>query len=245
MTDVQTTITDAIRSIRGDWADLTAVYVAGGNVTGGANTQQLPGGTARLNLIADAHTLVTQYVALVLDERDLAGNTGLGTVDRLNYLETHAEWLAGHEVGADCANELADLASRIRSLVAPSGIRRIPIGACPVDDCGGVVRALLLKDGQDHDPDLYCDIEREHSWTRERYAHLARMLGTDGPDRLTVDEFVEFIAARFRRQLNTATVRTWIHRHPLSMGWDAPTKTVDRIEATKHYLERRSARAAA
>lgn len=249
MTDVLTRIEDALASIISDWPDLTQVTVTSGIVAGGGNETQLPGGTQRLTLIAEAHTLVTQWTLLVLDERDLAGRVGDDTPDRADYLLEHADWLAGHDAGPDAATELTALAARIRSLVAPSGVRRIPIGACPGVDCPGVVHATL-RDGEsvatagNQLPDLVCDLDRDHAWPEPQYRHLARMLGCDGPERLTAREMAEHLSQRFRRDVPVATVRTWIHRHPITVGWDADTGTVDRVRTTAHYLDTRTRRAA-
>lgn len=237
-------IEDSLAAIISDWPDLENVSIGGGNVTGGGNDQQLPGGTQRLHLIADANTLVTTYCLLVMDEADLTGgNVGADVPDRADFLLVHAEFLAGHELADEVSRELRDLAGQIRSLVAPSGVRRLPIGACPVLDCGGSVYALLKDSDGSIMPDLTCDLNAEHVWSEGQYHRLAALLGCDGPARMGVSDLGAYLLARFKRDVPAQTIRSWIRRSPVTIGWDPATGTVDRVKAVSHYLDRRAARA--
>lgn len=234
----------ALAAITTDLPALERVEVTGGNVTGGASTTQLPGGTTRMSLLADTLALLTSLCLLVLDERRLDGTTvGDGADERARFLVLHAGWLAGHDTAADTAAELDDLARRIHALVAPSGVRRIPVGACPLD-CAGVVFAAL--DG-DRDPDLVCDVRpRDHVWGRSHYELLARMLGTDAPERMTPTQLAAWLTVRFRRRVTEGMVTGWIRRasprerEALAADQDG---SVMRVPLTELYLARRSERA--
>lgn len=244
MSDTEGNLRQALVSIIGDWPDLENINVSGGNVTGGANENQLPGGTQRMSLVTEVATLAMQWTLMRLDEWDREEGTLRAedsTPGRLGFLLKHSEWMASHPIVHE-AEEFVRLSHEVRSLVAPSGIRRVPVGACPVQDCGGSVFAAMRDGGDGTLPDLTCDLDREHLWPEPHYQRLAAMLGCDGPERLTVAEFIEYVDGRYKRELPPQTVRSWIRRHPAVVGWDG--ETLDRIKAVAHYLDKRMSRAA-
>lgn len=239
---VQMKLEAALMALITDWPDLLNTEAAGGSVKGGAETNRLPGGTGAISLVAEGHAIITSWCMAVIDGRDLTGATvGTDTEDRADFLLTHAAWLASE--APDAEEELSDLSGRVRALVAPSGVRRVPIGACPALDCGGAVFAAF--DGKQQWPDLTCDLDTEHSWPEPHYRRLASLLGCDGPDRMSVDDFITHVAEKFGREVNRATVRVWIHRHPDELKWDRAEQTLDRLKAVSFWLERRAARAGA
>jgi len=67
------------------------------------------------------------------------------------FLETHAQWMSGHEAADDCESELADLAQRVKAIAEPRKRDWIYLGDCPfvVEDwfCSGSVRVPIGSDG--------------------------------------------------------------------------------------------------
>lgn len=244
-------IAASIDSLAADWPALT-IPTSAGTPTSAGRTDALPGGTTRLDLMYETHRLLMSWTLLVLDEkfapheRALLDPLGTDAPAWLGFLRRHGDWIAGHWAGRDAADELAQAAAQVGAAVAPSGVRHIPVGACPVLDCAGVVHATL-GDRDDGDlPDLVCDWDTRHTWTPSQYGVLARLLGTDGPARLTPTAAAVWLSDRFRRPITEGMVTGWIRRAPGdTLSLDVRDGTVDRVAITQvaitcTYLARRA-----
>lgn len=149
---------------------------------------------------------------LIIEERDLSAGprTGhapscpRGCTDRhpatgpqiARWLALHADWLAAHPAGDDCAEELHRHARRVRAIALGHRSRRFQIGRCPqvdVDEdglaatCVGTLWALVRQE-DDMLPDrVVCDTDDEHVWSPSQWPALGRRLGNlhpEGMDRL-------------------------------------------------------------
>lgn len=252
--DHQQALHAALASLVADWPVLQLAPTGQRHGSGSAETS-LPGGTDRLVLLVEGTGLLSQWVLLVLEERFADHERGqvkpMGddVLAWLGFLQRHTPWLGEHDAGAEAATELAELARGVRALVAPSGTRRIPIGACPRDDCTGVVHATLSDDGEGA-PDCVCDLEpRDHRWGEVHYGLLAQLLGTpEAPKRGTPTQLAHWLSEQFRRPITEGMVTGWIRRatdkerEALAVDEDG---AVDRVQLTMLYLARRSRAAAA
>lgn len=211
---------------------------------GPASVPSLPGGTERLSALAAVHVDVTFWVLAVLEGRELAGRVGDSTLERVRYLLVHAEWL-GERIGVDDTEVLVKHASRVRSLAALGGVRRIPIGACPVLDCeAGVVFAAIAEGGASSTapPDLVCDVDSTHRWDEDGYARLAGMLGHGAPKRMTCSAWTAWARGRGERVIEQQ-VWWWIRSKPVTIGWNG--ETLDRVRTMEHWIEIRASKATA
>jgi hypothetical protein len=251
------TISASLSSITADWPTLLADMAAAtygssaptiGSATGG---EKLPGGTAAMSLLADARLLLATWCHVVLDERSEHYNLGSAHLDATDvtamarWLAPHAQWLEAHPAGLEAETELDDLAHQVRALVAPSGVRRPVIGACPIDECAGVIRGHVdERDTTDEARDLACDVDGDHRWDQSRWRLLGAMLGhihSGEPEWMSDEDLAEWLSRRFRRSIKPNTVRQWAVRHPLSIR--AHEGKYDRIAVTDWYIERQVARA--
>lgn len=90
------------------------------------------------------------------------------------YLALHANWLADHEAGQECAEELAALAHGWAWRVCyPTGTRVVPLGRpCPCEGCDGTLRAILRPEGDRLDSEVVCTGNDPHRWPTERWTAL-------------------------------------------------------------------------
>lgn len=105
------------------------------------------------------------------------------------WLLRHVDWIAATLPAAEeCPPVIWGLASRARSLLAPSGARRIEIGPCreTVDGeaCGGTLYATVRKEDDPRPSVIYCGgacgLEMgAESWRRfgQTYLQGERMAG--------------------------------------------------------------------
>lgn len=158
---------------------------------------------AALNAREAAWRDLRSWCQLVMEERALTvGPRTTDGPDLALFLARHADWLARHEAGRDCADELHRHARTLRDLATGSYTRRFPVGACPepvIDDtgvevgrCPGSLFALLRREDAREAllPRMVtCDVDRDHVWSPSQWHALGKRLGValspDGMERLT------------------------------------------------------------
>lgn len=98
------------------------------------------------------------------------------------FLSAHAEWLAGHEAGADAIVELGRLAAMLEQVAKQSRPARVRVGACPEVDCIGELVALVRQRDSLLPSTVRCDVDRDHAWEPHDWLALGRRLhGEDAP----------------------------------------------------------------
>lgn len=120
------------------------------------------------------HTLVS-WVRLVADERSVALPVDrVGALGR--FVQAHSRWLGAQDYAGECSDEFAGLVSAARRLMQPSGTRIIPVGPCPMQDCGGELRALMRTERSLVPSSVTCDLDTGHEWTSADWMALARSM---------------------------------------------------------------------
>lgn len=99
------------------------------------------------------------------------------TMDLARYIQDHSRWLAGTDYAGAASDEFATLVSAARRFMQPSGTRVIPVGPCPMQDCGGTLRALMRTERSLMPSSVTCDAEAGHEWTSADWMALARSMG--------------------------------------------------------------------
>lgn len=243
--DLRVQLRADLRSIATDWpALLDAMYLPTrppGAITDGDIA--LPGGTDRLDIAAATTHLLAYWAWATKDTHacPLARMDARDVPTVAAWLAEHTDYLLAHGAeSADLTEQVADLATALRRLVAPTGVRRPPAGSCPHQDCPGTVRARL---GHDEDTrDLVCDVDRTHSWDETRWRDLGRALGhihDQAPERMRPEQLAAWLTERFGRPFTASTVRNWPARYPVSVQVDADG-TYDRIAVTAWLIGRRA-----
>lgn len=85
------------------------------------------------------------------------------------FLVRHRDWLAAHEAAGDCVDEVADLVSKGRGVIAPQVIRAVPIGACVAPGCPGELNAAAQST-------IRCTADPTHVWGPRSWSELRRRL---------------------------------------------------------------------
>lgn len=222
--------------------------------------ERIPGGLLRLHLAENAQAVLHAWCRVVIETRPAVGPRGSGPAACIRWLRPHVGWLAEHDPDAAdaAAAEIGALAGSVRRAVAPTGPRRIPVGACPVTDCQGALWAVLSDHprpapgvtftsqtdaGDLAAPPVTCDDDPDHTWVADD-PWLAQLLGVDGPRRQTATQWAAWITRHQGAEVPDSTIRSWARRHPATIGWDPATATLDRVATTMHWLTTRSNRRA-
>jgi hypothetical protein len=241
-------ITSALRSIAGDWPSLLeAMYLPTSTGSGpSSGDAHLPGGTERLDLAEGVTRLLAYWCYAALDSH--ACPTVRLTVDDVPGMcawlarPEQVAWLQAQPEGFDAAIELTTLARRLAGVVAPSGIRRPPVGNCPHGVCEGTVRARLGADDLTG-AELVCDVDPDHRWDEHAWRDLAKALGhitADAPERMRPEVLAEWLTQRFGRPFTASTVRNWPSRYPWFPRPD-DDGAYDRIRVTEWLIGRMAA----
>ncbi|MES9535745.1 MULTISPECIES: hypothetical protein [unclassified Actinomadura] len=122
---------------------------------------------------SDTVRVLSSWCELVIEER---GVTGLGSLDvkaLTAFLQAHLDWLVGHAVAADFAEEIVALAADAERALNPTRVRTIDLGPCAEHGCGGRVRASIGAGGQGAVPQVRCD--SGHDWPPRRWLDLRRL----------------------------------------------------------------------
>jgi len=133
------------------------------------------------------------WAVYVAGERGIAQPTASSPEVVAQWLGRHVDWIAGDETAAEeCPGVMRELAGRARSLLDPSGSKRIEIGAChqlvagpamrgrpwPMS-CAGALYATVRADDDARPSLIYCsacDFSKEPSeWLRFGKTYGARL----------------------------------------------------------------------
>lgn len=109
---------------------------------------------------------------------------GTDTPGLIDLLERHARWLAGHEAGRDCADELATWAYRVRTTCTGERTSRFRVGNCPeimwdgndetMSRCPGELIVTLHHADQLLPKIIACTWHEEHTWAPHEWAALGK-----------------------------------------------------------------------
>lgn len=250
-------ITEALASIAADWPQLLDdTYTISGGGPGGtpSGDVRLPGGTTRLSLIAETQLTLWHWCRRVLNDRPPThAQPDVNSSDvtaMCAWLRPHADWMdTRYAITPDRAEqeesaqeELDDLASRLRALVAPTGIKRPPVAPCTAPDCPGTIRGYIDTDHPEN-ADLACDAHPDHRWQRDHWVDLGRQVHDPTPQWLTSVELAEWMTKRFGRRITDSQIRTWAWRHPVALPRRHGGR-YDRVQFATWYIEHRRERVA-
>ncbi|WP_460624860.1 hypothetical protein [Kitasatospora kifunensis] len=88
------------------------------------------------------------------------------------FLQCHAHWLAAHPAAREAAAELETLLNSARRTAAAPMARRIPVGRCVVEGCGGGLTAVLGQERNAPASSVECDRDETHRWPPQRWLEL-------------------------------------------------------------------------
>lgn len=127
------------------------------------------------------------WAVFVADARGIS--TPANTVtDIATWLGRHVNWIAAQRAAAEeCPPVIRELAARARTLLTPSGSRRIKVGPCQIieagEPCAGTLYATVRQEDDPRPSAIYCDVcgfEKPPSeWMRfgREYLRERRMAG--------------------------------------------------------------------
>lgn len=250
--DLAQAIRTHLALIATSWPALLAAELPGSPITRGpsARTPTLPGGTARVDLIADTPRLLSMWChdAATIARIPRPGRPTLSEVPAMcAWLRPHAITLVDatgtvSEAGRYACAELGDLAGRTSGLLDPSPVRRITIAPCPRQGCEGTVAAQLDPARPDADlPPLRCDADPEHAWSTGTYRQLAAALGINYPDHLDAGDLAAHLAKRYRTPVTRAHLHRWARDHPSVFATRSGLH--DRVRVEAWFVGHRAARA--
>lgn len=155
----------------------TVERVAGGRTPG------IPLNFSAVEARAALIPMLSCWAQLVVDERTVAPPPR--TVEGMTaFLRTHLRWLAAHPAAADFADEVRETYAALVAFTEPRDSRRISLGTCPVNGCGGTIAAALRSGrGGERPSDVRCSADGEHQWPSGMWGQLHRMRTTVGSAR--------------------------------------------------------------
>lgn len=154
---------------------LIGAPAVGGRVSGSPDRTRLPNMAAVEARTLIRHTLVS-WCRLIAEERgiDLPRDEVAAMGD---YIARHAHWLAAHPAAGEAADELRELAhGRPWRVAYPDSTRRVEVGPCPHDGCGGTIRAVLRASDSLLPSRIVCDANADHVWPASEWITLGRQL---------------------------------------------------------------------
>ena len=92
------------------------------------------------------------------------------------WLLVHLRWMAAQPWIDEFVRELTELHSRTRSLLDPTGRRRVDVGACVEPECDGRLTAMLAPVDDLLPSAITCDRDAEHTWAPGTWLSLGRKL---------------------------------------------------------------------
>lgn len=239
----------SLHGLRLDWPGLLEAPASTGRHSTGATGSRPPVDAHRLHLATSVPHTLASWALLVMEERGLPGSklTAGDVVALSRWLDPHAEWLAAHPAGDEAAAEIMSAGRQVRTVVEPSGIRRIDVCPCPVlvpDVCGGLIVATLRPD--DDEPDATCDVDASHAWGVAQWRALGAMADQDGEEEwMNATQLASWLSRRHRASVTAVAIRKWNQRHDGFPVPDARSGMWDRHEVAMWFLEHRSATARA
>ena len=178
------------------------------------------------------------WVRVICEEQDLKTVFYSSDVPALvDFIDTHADWLADFEAGADAAYEIDQSAQELRAIVTPHVKEWMKIGTCPLKVevegeqvvCGGVVRAY-----PDHDPRCQkCGTDGVVAWwERVMFPELGIMHRF-----VTAPELIVFLHHQIGRRVAAVTIRQWLNKGIIeSTGKDPSGRNLyDKREVIKAF----------
>lgn len=203
--------------------------------------------TRLLSLRREVVEVLNGWCRVVIEDRPITKalpSDGMDAIALAVFLKRHASWMADHDAGRDCADEVEQLATQVESVSSPKVKQWVGLGSCPlkieqeVDGrpvmvvCGGQVRAWPKPGDRDGEVDARCDNCGEEAVTRW---WEARMFDDSELSRLLTYDGVALAAHRvLGRPVQRATVKMWASRGiitPLTMR-DEKGRTLFAREAT-------------
>lgn len=243
------TLPFALGTIARDYPLLESMIAADESVgSGGGRTTKKsappsPGALALVPIAADVAREIHYLAAAVVNGRDDATRAPDSVGMRAEWLQPYAEWLL-EVLGEAVLDDTIEAADALARVVTPDGVRRVPIGLCPVVSCaGGALWAQLDSTGKRRMPSVVCDRDSTHRWDEFAYRRLAAMLdGEELPGRMSVPEWLAWAQTRGRPP-TLKQVRMWTWHRPITVGWSAESKTLDAVRTMDYWLDLRARRA--
>ncbi|WP_369068698.1 hypothetical protein [Kineococcus terrestris] len=156
-----------------------------------------------------------------------------------DWMTLDADWVAAHLPRH--VEDVEDRAADLERIARPAGIRRGIVADCP--HCDGVLVAWIDDERQLRGR-IVCTRDAGHSWEREQWRHLGRVLDPT-PDLLDATHLADWLSRRFLTRVERVTVWQWARRGYLDRidGDHVGRPLYDRHAAADWYLEHRARRA--
>jgi len=145
-----------------------------GRVSGSPDRSRIPN-PAAMEARSRIRAILASWCQLIAEERG-AELPRDEVADMGEYVARHALWLAAHPAAGDAADELRELVRVARRIAYPDGTRRVDVGPCPHDGCGGTIRALLRRADSLLPSAIVCSASAEHEWPADQWLTLGRQI---------------------------------------------------------------------
>ncbi|MFJ3162752.1 hypothetical protein [Streptomyces kanasensis] len=146
------------------------------------------------------------------------------------FLARHLDLLADHPAVADMAGEITQVTDGARRIARPDGARRVRVGACVREGCGGEVVVTMGGGGADgRARDVRCGAG--HVWQPHEWLDLRGRMAAAEPARAVRRTLPTRLAA-VAVGVSEATVRKWASRGKLTRHGTATRAEYDLEELT-------------
>lgn len=261
--ETETSIKASLTTIATHWDALLATATPSGHASGGGSRGTLITAEDHADTDADidrttrvvslrrfATDVLNGWSRVIMEDRPVtkALPDGSHVPSMAAFIDVHAQWLSGHEAAPDCAAELATIAAKVATVVAPTRKEWISLGACPVEVefdpergvevCAGQVRAWPRaedREGETMARCRRCGTEAVASWWE-------RQMFTNPELRqwLTDADLVPFLHSTFGIVVKEATIRQWVRREVLkASGTDEKGRRLFNREAVIWAVDRK------
>lgn len=153
-------LTDNITALPRHYENLgrnLATATGHGEPVSGSTGTPLPINTGVVELRSQIQHDLAWWAIYIADQR------GINRPDRGDphtvaaWLSKHIDWIAADQAGAEqCPDVMRELAGKAKALLYPSGSKRLHIGPCTLDDCGGTLYATVRADDDARPSFIYC-----------------------------------------------------------------------------------------
>ncbi|MFK4070885.1 hypothetical protein [Streptomyces sp. NPDC029674] len=180
-------------------------------VSGGPGLPGMPFNGAAADVRASIMATLGSWAGLVSAQRRVPAPER--SVERLaSFLLLHGAWLAAHPAATEVTGEISRLAAAARRVGRERAPRRVRVGPCVSEGCGGTLVADFRGAGGDSCTAIRCDADAEHAWSGELWTELRRALRGQG--------------------------ERWLTAGDVARLWSVSTGTVYRLASEQHWRRR-------
>lgn len=142
--------------------------------TSGGPLPGLPFNTAAAEARTAMLAVLGSWASLVVEGRKV--HPPRRCVDEMvDFLLRHITWLCVHPAIGDATAEVAQLIHSARRVTELPDLRRVPVGSCPIRDCGGELTATIRGTAPASEAQIQCSTDPAHQWSSREWAQLRQL----------------------------------------------------------------------